>query len=118
MNDSTESGKFLDSFVKVVLIMSGTLKSFFATPTPGLDRLARQAEAADSLTRLVRNQLPEPLRSHVVSASRREADLVVIVDSAAWSARVRYAGRALKQQLAEAGVDPVAKLRVRVRAPR
>ena len=50
--------------------------------------------------------------------ARTEGDLVVIVDSAAWSARVRYAGRALKQQLAEAGVDPVAKLRVRVRAPR
>jgi len=40
---------------------------------------------------------------------------VVIVDSAAWSARVRYAGRRLKAQLEAAGEPRITKVRVKVR---
>jgi hypothetical protein len=97
--------------------MTDSLKTLFSSSMPGLERLARQAEAVESLTRWVRLQLPERMRPHVLSASRRDADLVVIVDSAAWSARVRYAGPALREQLVAAGQPPVEKIRVRVRAP-
>jgi hypothetical protein len=94
--------------------MSDPLKPLFDTPLPGLERLARQAAAAASLGDKVRQLLPEPLRPHVVSANRRGDDLVVIVDSAAWSARVRYAGTQLREQLAAAGEPVAGKVRVRV----
>ncbi|HEX7375375.1 MAG TPA: DciA family protein [Steroidobacteraceae bacterium] len=82
---------------------------------PGFDALARKASETRSLTRRVQDELPEALRPHVLSASRRDADLVVIVDSAAWSARVRYAGRRLKSQLEAAGEAEIGKVRVKVR---
>ena len=43
----------------------------------------------------VRRCLGEPLGEHVLSAGRRGEELVIRVDSAAWSAQVRYAGRRL-----------------------
>jgi hypothetical protein len=94
--------------------MSDPLKPLFDGPLPGLERLARQAAAAASLGYMVRQLLPEALRPHVVSANRRGDDLVVIVDSAALSARVRYAWPALREQLAAAGESVAGKVRVRV----
>jgi hypothetical protein len=94
--------------------MSDPLKPLFGGLMPAFDGLARQAAKAESLTIRVRGELPEPLRDHVLSASRRNEDLVVIVDSAAWSARVRYAGRQLKTQLEAAGEPPIGKVRVKV----
>lgn len=82
---------------------------------PGFDALVRKASAARSLTSRVQAELPEAVRPHVLSASRRDADLVVIVDSAAWSARVRYAGRRLKAQLEAGGEPEIGKVRVKVR---
>jgi len=100
--------------------MSGSLKSLFGSPSPGLDGLAKKAAAksasARSLTEKVRARLPEALRGHLVAASRRDADLVVIMDSAAWTARVRYAGRALKASLEADGEPAIARLHVKVRA--
>ena len=91
--------------------MSDPLKPLFAGLNPGL---AEKAAAAASLTVKVRQSLPETLRPHVLSAARRGDDLVVIVDSAAWAARVRYAGQTLKEQLASAGVVVAGKVRVKV----
>ena len=100
--------------------MSGSLKSLFGSPSPCLDGLARKAAAksasARSLTEQVRARLPEAVGEHLVGASRRDADLVVIMDSAAWTARVRYAGRALKAGLEADGEPAIAKLHVKVRA--
>jgi len=95
--------------------MSDPLKPLFSGLSPGLDGLARKASEARSLTRRVQAELPEPVRPHVLSASRRDEDLVVIVDSAAWSARVRYAGRRLKSQLEAGGEPEIDKVRVKVR---
>lgn len=95
--------------------MSDPLKPLLGELTGPLARLARDAAASHKLTDQVRAALPENLRSHVLSAVRRDADLVVIVDSAAWAARVRYAGRALGEAIEAAGGAPVAKVRVKVR---
>jgi hypothetical protein len=95
--------------------MPDPLKPLFSTPLDGLARLAKQAAKAGSLAALVQRELPEPLGSHVVGAARRDDDLVVMVDSAAWSARVRYAGPRLKQRLGELGEPVQGKVRVRVR---
>ena len=96
--------------------MSGSLKSLFGGLTPGLDALTKKAASARSLTDKVRSRLPEALRPHLVSASRRGAALVVIMDSAAWTARVRYAGRSLKASLEADGEAAIDKLHVKVRA--
>jgi len=95
--------------------MTDPLKPLFSTVLPGLERLARQAAEVRSLAALVQRELPAPLGPHVVGAVRRGEDLVVTVDSAAWSARVRYAGPRLKQQLAALGEPVAGKVRVRVR---
>jgi hypothetical protein len=98
--------------------MSDPLKPLFSGLAPGLDRLARQAEETRSLAARVQAELPEEVRGHVVAAARNGPDLVVIVDSAAWSARVRYAGRQLKAHLEAAGEPEIGKVRVKVRGGR
>jgi hypothetical protein len=101
-------------FVKLLLTMSDPLKPLFAGLDASIAQLARKAAAAASLTVKVQQFLPDTLRPHVVAAARRGDDLVVIVDSAAWSARVRYAGPKLKEQLAAAGETVAGKVRVKV----
>jgi hypothetical protein len=101
-------------FVKRDLRMSDRLKPLFAGLDSALEKLARQAAATTSLTATVQAALPETLRPHVVAAVRRGDDLVVIVDSAAWSARVRYAGAQLREQLQASGEPVAGKIRVRV----
>ena len=96
--------------------MSGSLKSLFRGLGPGFEALAKKAASARTLTEKVRAQLPEALRNHLVAASRRGDDLVVIMDSAAWTARVRYAARALKTGLEADGEATIGKLHVKVRA--
>jgi hypothetical protein len=95
--------------------MTDPLKPLFGGLSPGLDALARKASAAGSLTEKVRLELAEPLRPHLVSASRRGEDLVVIMDSAAWTPRVRYGAQRLKQRLEAAGEPAIGKLQVKVR---
>jgi len=95
--------------------MADPLKPLFGGLSPGLDALARKASAAQSLTEKVRLELPEPLRPHLVSATRRGEDLVVIMDSAAWTPRVRYGAQRLKQRLEAGGEPPIGKLQVKVR---
>ncbi len=98
--------------------MSDALKPLFGGLSPRLDDLARKAKAARSLTDKVRLELADALRPHLVSASRRGDDLVVIMDSAAWTPRVRYAARTLKARLEQAGEPPIGKLTVKVRGTR
>ena len=98
--------------------MSDPLKGLFQGLAPGLAALEKKAAAAQSLTEKVRGELAEALRPHLVSASRRGEDLVVIMDSAAWTPRVRYGARALKARLEAGGEAPIGKLMVKVRAGR
>ncbi len=97
--------------------MGDALKPLFAGLPDGVERLARRAQAAATLTEQVRAALPEVLRTHVIGANGRGRELVVIVDSAAWSARVRYAGRGLNTSLVQTGELAFDRLRVRVGAP-
>jgi hypothetical protein len=94
--------------------MSDPLKPLFSDLDQGLARLAQRSAAAASLSEKVRQALPEPLRVHVVGAVRRGDDLVVMVDSAAWSARIRYGAAELKEQLAADGEVVTGKVRVKV----
>jgi hypothetical protein len=94
--------------------MSDPLKPLFSGLDPGIAQIAKRAAAAASLTARVQQFLPDSLRPHVVAAARRGDDLVVIVDSAAWSARIRYAGPKLKERLAAEGEAVAGKVRVKV----
>jgi hypothetical protein len=116
MKEEPTTGNRLLPSVNFLLIMTNSLKPLFGGPLPGLEQLAKRAAAAESLTAIVRRELPAPLGEYVVSASRREQDLVVIVDSAAWAARVRYGGPRLRERLAELGEPVTGKIRVRVRS--
>jgi hypothetical protein len=97
--------------------MSRALKPLFGELGGRLLELASGASAAGELASVVRQSLPEALQPHVVTAARRGDDLVVIVDSAAWAARVRYAGPQLRARLEVAGQAVVGKVRVRVGRP-
>jgi hypothetical protein len=94
--------------------MSDPLKPLFGGLSPGLDALARKASAAQSLTDRVRVELAESLRPHLVSANRRGDELVILMDSAAWTPRVRYGASDLKARLEAAGEPVIAKVRVKV----
>jgi hypothetical protein len=94
--------------------MSDPLKPLFSGIGGSLELLARKAAATSALADTVRENLPESLRAHVLTAVRRGDDLVIGVDSAAWSARVRYAGPQLLERLEARGDTVKGKLRVKV----
>jgi hypothetical protein len=105
------------AFINSDLTMSRALKTLFSDPGGRLLELAGEAKAASELAAVVRRSLPAVLQPHVLTAVRRGDDLVVIVDSAAWAARVRYAGPRLRERLEQAGQTVEGKVRVRVGRP-
>jgi hypothetical protein len=102
-------------FEQFILTVTDRLKPLFEGLAPGLAAVEKKAAAAQSLTEKVRVQLAEALRSHLVSAVRRGDDLVVIMDSAAWTPRVRYGAQPLKERLESGGEPPIGKVLVKVR---
>ena len=102
-------------FAQFILTMTDRLKPLFGGLAPGLAALEKKAAAAQSLTERVRLELAEPLRPHLVSVARRGDDLVVIMDSAAWTPRVRYGAQLLKERLETGGEPPIGKVLVKVR---
>ncbi|MFO1394844.1 MAG: DciA family protein [Steroidobacteraceae bacterium] len=94
--------------------MADRLKPLFGGAGGALEQLAKRAADVETLAAFVRGALPAPLGDHVTAATRRDTDLVVTVDSAAWAARVRYAGSTLRERLAAAGQPVEGKVRVRV----
>jgi hypothetical protein len=102
-------------FEQFNLTVTERLKSLFGGLAPGLAALEKKAAAAQSLTETVRLALAEALRPHLVSAARRGDDLVVIMDSAAWTPRVRYGAQSLRERLEASGEPPIGKVVVKVR---
>ena len=76
--------------------------------------LEKRAKAALSLTEQVRESLPQPQQSHLLSASYRDDTLSVTMDSAAWCPQVRYAAERLLENLKARGGPEFGKLKVRV----
>lgn len=117
MTDRHLNGNQNVTFIRADLTMSGPLKPLSELLSSGFSRLAERADAAHDLTERVRRCLGEPLGAHVLSANRRGDEVVVRVDSAAWSAQVRYAGRRLAEVLQEPGTASIPRVRVRVGRP-
>jgi hypothetical protein len=105
------------AFVRVDLTMAGPLKPLSELLSSGFSRLAERANAACELAERVRRCLGEPLGAHVLTANLRGEELVIRVDSAAWSAQVRYASRRLIDALQQPGDPPLRRVRVRVGRP-
>jgi hypothetical protein len=82
-----------------------------------LEALAQRAQATLELADIVRNALADPEKTHVVSASYREATLVVLMDSAAWCAQIRLGQRELLATVNRTSEMQFTKLKVRVSAP-
>ena len=77
-----------------------------------LKRLKGQAEARRRLTEQVRKLLPRPEAEHLLGAHvNRAGELVLVADSPAWAARMRYAQDALRR-----GLKPLAVMGIRVQA--
>jgi len=61
-----------------------------------LARLGREAQRRRATTEEIRRQLATPERDHLVSAATNDAgELVLVMDSPVWAARMRYASAAL-----------------------
>jgi len=77
--------------------------------------LAKRAASTDVLARQVQAILPSDIASHVVAANIRDDLVVVIVDGAAWAARVRFEASSICRVLRDQHEINVAGVRVRVR---
>jgi predicted nucleic acid-binding Zn ribbon protein len=84
---------------------------------PTLERLKEGARAAERTVAAVREVLPPDVAGHVWGASTAAGTLTVLVDSAGWATRVRYAVPELLQGVGERLGEPLAKVAVRVRPP-
>ena len=56
----------------------------------GLAKIVRRASTLAAAADKLRSALPDALGPHLVSVNFRADTLVLIVDSAAWAARLRY----------------------------
>jgi hypothetical protein len=98
-------------------VMSGSLQPLSAALGSQVAELEARAKRALNLTDLVRATLPGPEKNHVLSASYRDDLLVISMDSAMWTAQVRYQEDGLRRGLGAAGEKPFTKLKVRVGHP-
>jgi len=94
--------------------MSSSLKPFLSDLGGTLAKLERRANEVLSLTNKVRQALNGPEREHVLAAVYHEDMLVITVDSAAWSAQIRFAQDELRKHLVASGEKIFVSLRVRV----
>jgi hypothetical protein len=97
--------------------MSDTFKSLAESLGSKVAALESRAEATVRLARIVRAALPREVAVHVVAAACRADTLVVLADSGAWCAQIRYAEDALRRTFAAERLPDFAKLKVRVQAP-
>jgi len=97
--------------------MSNPLQSLSSELGDAVTQLEKRAARAFQLLDLVRAALPKPEKTHVLSAAYRDDTLIVSVDSAMWTAHVRYLEGALRRHFAAAGEKPFTVLKVRVGHP-
>jgi predicted nucleic acid-binding Zn ribbon protein len=91
------------------------LSELLGQANPTLERLREGAKAAERTVDAVRQSLPPEVAEHVWGASTDDGVLTVLVESAGWATRVRYAVPELKQGVGERLGEPVLKVSVRVR---
>ena len=99
-------------------------KAPFVTPrgllhSGSLGRLGRQAAQLAEATRILREFLDPPLAEHASVAAVREPNLVVVVDSPVWAARLRYQSAEILDYFSAAlGSPRLTRLETLVQPPR
>jgi hypothetical protein len=93
------------------------LSELLAKGNPTFERLRDGAAAADRTLSAVQQALPEEVRPHVWGASTAGGVLTLLVDTAGWATRVRYAVPDLRAALGDRLGAPVGRVQVRVRPP-
>lgn len=97
--------------------MSNPLQPLASSLGDQVAQLEVRARQALKVLDLVRAALPEPEKNHVLSAGYRDDVLLISVDSAMWTAHVRYREQLLLKHLTAAGEKPFTNLKVRVGHP-
>ena len=83
-----------------------------------LGRLGRQAAQLAEATRILREFLDPPLAEHASVGAVREPNLVVVVDSPVWAARLRYQSAGILDYFSVAlGSPRLTRLETLVRPP-
>jgi hypothetical protein len=78
-----------------------------------LARVADQRQAQEDWRKWLKNRLPEDIDAHVTGAVERDTTLTVFADSAAWSARLRFAVAEIDTQIRERNAE-IQKVLVKV----
>jgi hypothetical protein len=91
-----------------------TVAELLAGASPRLGELRRRAQAFAALSERVRALLPGSEASHVTGIVQCGSEIVLLVDSSAWCARLRYRAGALRSQLATLTGQEIRELKVRV----
>ena len=94
--------------------MTSSFKSFSSELGGTLANLEKRAQKVLNLTDKVRKVLAAPESQHVLVAAYHDDTLVITMDSAAWTAQIRFAQDELRRQLAASGEKVFVQLKVRV----
>ena len=90
-----------------------SVKNVLARRTPTLTRVANQATRQAHWHRWLAGHLPGELTARLSGVTEHEGALVIFAESAAWSARLRYAVLELEAQI-KAAAPEIQQIRVRV----
>src|SRR5262249_6164272 len=89
-----------------------SVKDLLTRSVPLLTRVTEGAERSEFWRVWLTSHLSAELGQHVSGAAEREATLTVFADSAAWSARLRFALAELEAQILAAGSLSAVRVRV------
>jgi hypothetical protein len=91
-----------------------SVKDLLARRAPALTRVTDQAARANFWNEWLSQRLPAEVRPRISGVVEREGVLVIFAESAAWSARLRYAVQELDAEFRTAA-EGIASVVVRVR---
>jgi hypothetical protein len=90
-----------------------SVKDLLARITPTLTRVSDQASRQDYWRQWLAKHLPPELSPRLSGVVEREGTLVIFAESAAWSARLRYAAQELEAEI-RAAQPTIQQVSVRV----
>ena len=92
-----------------------SVKALLARRAPTLIRVTAHAERAHFWNDWLSQHLPPELRTRVSGVVERDGALIIFAESAAWSARLRFAVLELDAEIRAAAASALSTLEVRVR---
>jgi len=94
---------------------SPTKLNAIVTQNSLLRQLFREAGDQRTVDQLIRLAIDEPLRDHIRFALVRGDTAILIAESSAWAAKIRYQVSTIQHRMAEIpGIPPIRSIRVKV----